>query len=89
MNEGRQRFIEKHRAKFWYTLESSKREIGDDLLVETTLNDGTLDDFRELRDFLTPRRMAQVFFRQLDASINYTIRDNAFWYNTGRGGVRR
>ena len=62
MNDGRQRFIEKHRAKFWYTPESSKREIGDDLLVETTLNYGTLDDFRELRDILTPRRMAQVFF---------------------------
>ena len=54
MNDGRQQFIEKHRAKFWYTPESSKREIGDDLLVETILNDGTLDDFRELRDILTP-----------------------------------
>lgn len=62
MRIGRQQFIEKHRAKFWYTPEASKREIGDDLLVETTLNHGTLDDFRELRDILTPRRMAQVFF---------------------------
>ena len=62
MRGGRQQFIEKHRAKFWCTPEAAKREIGDDLLVETTLNYGTLDDFRELRDILTPRRMAQVFF---------------------------
>ena len=62
MKDGRQQFIEKHRGKFWYTPESAKREIGDDLLVETTLNYGTLDDFRELRDILTPQRMAKVFF---------------------------
>ena len=58
----RERFIDKHKAKFWYTPESAKHEIGDDLLVEMTLNYGTLDDFRELRDILTPQRMAKVFF---------------------------
>ena len=62
MKDGRQKFIEKHSGKFWYTPEFAKREIGDDLLVETTLNYGTLDDFRELRDILTPQRMAKVFF---------------------------
>ena len=62
MKDGRQQFIEKHRGKFWYPPESAKLEIGDALLVETTLNYGTLDDFRELRDILTPQRMAEVFF---------------------------
>lgn len=54
MIDARQQFIEKHRAKFWYTPEASKLDIGDDLLVETTLNYGSLEDFRELRDILTP-----------------------------------
>ena len=40
------------------------------LLVETTLNYGTLDDFRELRDILTPRRMAQVFFSATGRKAN-------------------
>lgn len=60
--ERRKRFIDDHRAMFWYTPESKKRTIGDDLLVETILNDGTLDDFRELRDILTPQGIARVFF---------------------------
>lgn len=62
MANERELFIDKHRAKFWYTPESSRRDISDALLVETTLNYGTLDDFRELRRILTPKRMARVFF---------------------------
>lgn len=62
MKIDRQSFIDKHREMFWYTPESSKRDIGDELLVETILNYGTLDDFRELKALLTPRRVAQVFF---------------------------
>lgn len=58
----RKSFIERHRAQFWYTPEAARNDISDDLLVETTLNYGTLDDFRELREIMTPKRMAQVFF---------------------------
>lgn len=58
----RERFIDKHKAKFWYTPESLRHGISDALLVETTLNYGTLDDFRELRRILTPKRLARVFF---------------------------
>jgi len=47
---------------FWYTPEAAKHDVSDDLLVETTLNYGTLDDFRELRDIMTPQRLARVFF---------------------------
>ena len=47
---------------FWYTPEASKKRISDELLVETTLNDGTLEDFRELKSILTPKRIANVFF---------------------------
>ena len=62
MSNSREEFIEEHRALFWYTPEERKRAISDELLVETILNEGTLDDFRELKDVLTPKRVAQVFF---------------------------
>lgn len=58
----RAEFIDKHRDLFWYTPEQSKRDVSDSLLVETILNEGTLDDFRELRGILGARRIAEVFF---------------------------
>ena len=58
----RNQFIDNHSALFWYTPEESKHAISDELLVETILNEGTLDDFRELKDVLSPKRVAQVFF---------------------------
>lgn len=62
MPHSRSDFIRKHSNLFWYTPEREKQDIGDDLLVETTLNYGTLDDFRELKRILTPKRLAKVFF---------------------------
>ena len=62
MPHSRRDFIRKHSNLFWYTPEREKQDIGDDLLVETTLNYGTLDDFRELKRILTPKRLAKVFF---------------------------
>ena len=58
----RDRFIDRHRSLFWYTPEADKRGVSDELLVETTLNYGTLDDFRELKRIMTPKRLAKVFF---------------------------
>jgi hypothetical protein len=58
----RDEFIDNHSALFWYTPEESKHAISDELLVETILNEGTLDDFRELKDILSPKRIAQIFF---------------------------
>lgn len=62
MISSRQDFIKKHSNLFWYTPEQAKQSISDDLLVETTLNYGTLDDFRELKHIMTPKRLAKVFF---------------------------
>ena len=58
----REEFIDNHSALFWYTPEDRKHAISDELLVETILNVGTLDDFRALKDVLTPKRVAQIFF---------------------------
>ena len=62
LSRRREEFIDNHSALFWYTPEDRKHAISDELLVETILNEGTLDDFRELKDVLTPKRVAQVFF---------------------------
>ena len=58
----RQQIIDKHRSLFWYTPENQKHNISDALLVERILNDGTLDDFRELMQTLGSKRVAEVFF---------------------------
>lgn len=62
MTKTREQFIDEHSALFWYTPEKAKRSIGDELLVETILNEGTLDDYRELKDILGAKRLSQVFF---------------------------
>lgn len=58
----REQIIQKHRNLFWYIPESEKQNISDALLVERILNDGTLDDYRELIDTLGGHRVAEVFF---------------------------
>lgn len=58
----RQQLIDKHKNLFWYTPEKEKQNINDSLFVERILNDGTLDDYRELIHVLGSKRVAEVFF---------------------------
>ena len=58
----REQIIEKNKNLFWYTPDSKKQDISDSLLVETILNEGSLDDFRELVDTLGIEHVAKVFF---------------------------
>lgn len=58
----RSQIIEKNKAFFWYTPEDKKNDISDDLLVERILNDGSLDDYRDLISALGGKRVAEVFF---------------------------
>ena len=58
----REQIIAKHKNLFWYTPEAKKQDISDALLVERILNDGTLDDYRELVNTLGGKRVAEVFF---------------------------
>lgn len=62
INMSREQIIAKHKNLFWYTPENEKQNISDTLLVERVLNDGTLDDYRELVDVLGGKRVAEVFF---------------------------
>ena len=58
----REQYIELHKDLFWYTPADKKAEISDSLLVETILNDGTLDDYKSLLQVLSAQRVAEVFF---------------------------
>ena len=58
----RQQLIQKHSSLFWYTPEEKKQDISDALLVERILNDGSLDDYRDLISTLGGKRVADVFF---------------------------
>ncbi len=58
----RQQIIDKNKSLFGYTPESEKQNISDDLLVERILNDGTLNDYRDLIKALGGKRVAEVFF---------------------------
>lgn len=53
--------IQKHSSLFWYTPEKKKESISDSLLIETILNYGTLDDFREMVSTLGLSRVVDVF----------------------------
>ena len=57
----REQIIDKHKSLFWYIPEAEKQNISDALLVERILNDGTLDDYRELVATLGGKRVAEVF----------------------------
>lgn len=58
----RAQFIENHANMFWYTPEVKKKDISDSLLVETIMNDGTLNDFRVLCQIMTIKKVADIFF---------------------------
>ena len=58
----RAQIINKNRQLFWYTPEEKKQDISDALLVERILNDGSLDDYRDLISALGGKRVAEVFF---------------------------
>ena len=54
-------FIREHSDLFWYTPGDKKEDIGPELLLETILNYGTLDDIRTLLKIWGIREAANVF----------------------------
>ena len=58
----REEFIANHSSLFWYTPEQKKKSISDQLLVETILNYGTMEDVRVLFDIMGMEKVAEVFF---------------------------
>jgi hypothetical protein len=58
----REKYIADHAALFWYTPEAKKKDINDNLLVETILNYGSMDDVKALFNLLGMDKVAEIFF---------------------------
>jgi len=65
-------FIRKNAHLFWYTPEDKKEEISHEFLIETILNYGNLDDFRQLANIMGLKELSQTFFSlQGRKKLNY------------------
>jgi len=54
-------YIDRHQELFWYTPAPKSEKVTDDLLVETILNYGTMDDVRELFEVMGLDNVAHIF----------------------------
>lgn len=55
-------FIHKHSNLFWYTPNDKKEDISSELLVETILNDGNMDEVKSLIEIMGIKEISQIFF---------------------------
>jgi len=55
-------FIKEKSSLFWYTPDKKKEEISHELLVETILNYGTLDDIRRMVKIMGKEEVSKIFF---------------------------
>ena len=56
-------YIQHHRPLFWSVGDNKFSDITDELLVETILNYGTVDDVRELIKLMSLRQVAATFYK--------------------------
>ena len=56
------KYIEDHSHLFWYTPAPKGETVTDELLVETMLNYGSLDDIRDLFKVVGLKKVATIFF---------------------------
>ena len=54
-------YIDRHQDLFWYSPSPKSEKVSDELLVETILNYGTMDDVRELFQTMGIDNVAQIF----------------------------
>ena len=62
MSEELKQYISKHKNLFWYTPESKKLNISNDLLVENILNYGTIADIKELIKIMGIKPVSDLFY---------------------------
>lgn len=55
-------FIRRNSNLFWYTPGDKKEDINPDLLVETILNYGSMDEIKTLIKIMGVKEISQVFF---------------------------
>jgi len=54
-------FIRENGYLFWYTPEDKGENVTDELLVETMLNYGSIDQIRRLFDIMEMKEVARIF----------------------------
>ena len=62
MSEELKQYINKHKSLFWYTPESKKMDISNDLLVEHILNYGTMVDVKQLIEIMGIDSVSHIFY---------------------------
>lgn len=63
MDQSKEIYIRERRAYFWSVSDANLPHVSDELLVETILNYGTLEDVRALISLMGLPEVASVFFR--------------------------
>lgn len=61
-------FIRKRGELFWYSPEDKGETVSDELLVETILNYGTMQDVQELFSLMGIKSAAKIFFTSISRS---------------------
>ena len=59
--EALKEFIRKNGSLFWYTPEDKGENVTDELLVETMLNYGSLEQIQTLFDLMGMKTVAEIF----------------------------
>jgi hypothetical protein len=54
-------FIQQHQTLFWYSPGDKRETVNDELLVETIINYGTLNDIRDLFQIMGLQNVATIF----------------------------
>jgi hypothetical protein len=61
-------FIRANGSLFWYTPEDKGENVTDELLVETMLNYGSLEQIQQLFNLMEMRNVADIFFHSINLS---------------------
>ena len=62
------KFIEDHSSLFWYTPAPKGETVTDELLVETILNYGDMDEVKGLFSVMGIENVAKIFFDSINKS---------------------
>jgi hypothetical protein len=62
------KFIDDHQSLFWYSPAPKSEIVTDELLVETVLNYGTMEQVRELFAVMGIKTAAKIFFDAINSS---------------------
>jgi len=66
--EALKEFIRENGNLFWYTPEDKGEKVTDELLVETMLNYGSLEQIQALFDLMGLKEVAEIFFHSINLS---------------------